>query len=77
MNNKQASEKILELAAELEDDFPEASVIIGIVGCVTATFEAPALGPLASEAQRFGFSALSVMAERMGRDIPEDLKARQ
>lgn len=63
MNNKQASDKMITLSQELQDTHPYASLIIGVVGCITGEFEQEALMPLAGEAHSFGEMALSVMKQ--------------
>ena len=61
MDNEQAADKMIVLSHELRDDFPHASLIIGVVGCVTGDFDQEALAPLASSARVYGELALEVM----------------
>jgi len=57
------SGKLLELSQELSDGYTNASLIIGVVGCVLGAFEDAALSPIAEQANVYGHIVLSVMKE--------------
>ena len=61
MNNEQVFRACEALAEEIEESHPQASLIIGVVGCVTAAFAPEALDPIADLVANYGEIALEVM----------------
>ena len=49
------------LSAELEESHPAASLIIGVVGCLTGAFGPEALTLIADDVFEYGVVALKVM----------------
>ena len=65
MNNEQAAEKMIELANEIRPSHPKQGEIIGILGCMTTTFEEGAIVPLWNMTQLLGEAAHDILKKEM------------
>ena len=66
MTDEEVYTACMKLAEEIEDSHPDASLIIGVVGCITGGFEPGALTPVAMTIAKFGETALGVMEDNIG-----------
>ena len=65
MKRDEVYKRCIALAEEIEESYPQASLIIGVVGCMTAAFAPKALDPIADSVADYGKIALGVMNMNM------------